>query len=90
MKKMISPFLLGLMLALSSATVLADSSPTQQNNVGGADLSSVLRSYDNHDVQFLALADGKGKQIDNRSNDCNNLCGQREGSQDCYRRCMMR
>ena len=87
MKKIITPFLLGLMLALSSATVLADSSPTQQNHVGGASLSSVLRSYDNNDVQFLALAENK--TIADRGTECLSVCGGRPDFEQCMKLCKM-
>lgn len=87
MKKMLTPFLLGLTLALSNATVLADSSPTQQNDVGGVSLTTVLGSYDNHDVQFLALADGK--LIESRQSECAGICTGRKDFSECMKLCML-
>lgn len=81
MKKMIKPFLFGLMLAVSSAAVFADSSP-----VSGSNLSSVLGSYSGSDVQLYKKVGGDVQATDAQ---CASICTGQPHFPDCMKRCKL-
>lgn len=85
MKKVIVPFLFALLLGVSSANAV--DMTAQQSNVGKANLTSVLGSYDGGEIQFLALAENSQPIFETKSERhqrCNRLC---TGEKD-YSRCM--
>ncbi len=80
MKKVITPFLFGLMLAVSSASVFADSSP-----VSGSNLSSVLGSYSSG-VQLYKKVGGDVQATDR---ECASICTGQPHFSDCMKRCKL-
>ncbi|MEI7795359.1 MAG: hypothetical protein WCI06_01850 [Methylococcaceae bacterium] len=85
MKKVITPFLFGLMLAVSSAAIFADSS-----NDGKTNLSSVLGGYDRSGIQFLTLAENSQPifQDSTKNIRCMNLCSGEKDWNRCMKICL--